>query len=230
MEIEHVFTTIAGVQVPYTPLSMVAQEKSAISIRRRYKDRGEPIDTPTYKPTAVFGGEEVGMELVLDETSIEVDGDEVETARRQALWDAHIDALKRMQTDIEEVRTKMIVHAIKLDLPEDKSWITRQRDEWFIDVPEDNPKKPGYDAEALRRHWLETEVLVSLDDYVKLTARIFVQSVTSGIDEETLEAAMTSFQNRVRGVYIPQRGNGSSESDVAEQPATVEGEGGVEAQ
>jgi hypothetical protein len=74
-------------------------------------------------------------------------------------------------------------------LPEDTSWIERQRRR-YIEVPVG-------DEDALRVHYIETEVLKSASDVVGLTTAIMELSTTGLLTEENLAEARESFRSQV---------------------------------
>jgi hypothetical protein len=184
---ESFYVTVGGTKVFYKPMSFVKQGKIKQGLELDYRERGEPLDTPKVE-VAVFGDETI--EVDLSEANIEVEDNPEETARRKELWAAHIDALGRLKKDLKEAENNQLFKAILTQLPEDESWIAEQK-ALHIRVPEDPEKR--------RQHYIETEVLTSMEDIVEINSLIFTKSAVRTVGAEDLAVAKDSFRDIVLG-------------------------------
>ena len=201
----NVFTSLSGREVPIQPLSPTKLMRAEIGVENAFRDKGEPIDPPTYEVEVAGGGIE---EHELDETAIE-SGDAEETARRQEAWDAHQKALTAMKAEQYNITRKIVLDSIDLSLPEDDSWVKEQQDN-YIDVPED-----PYERWV---HWIETEVLLP-QDIINIIGDILELSATGLLPEEDVQAAKKLFR---RGVYGESE-SGESEDDTSGGDAETDG-------
>jgi hypothetical protein len=181
----NIYTTLDGLEIPIKSISPTKLMKAELGIEKSFRDKNEPIDTPTYDVETAGGGKET---YDLDAESIQVPDNEEETAKRQADWDAHQDALLRLKKKQYDITSKIVLNAIDIPLPEDETWIKEQED-LYIEVPED-----PYDRWF---HWLETEVLHPTD-VINLVAEILTLSATGIIPEEEVDAAVALFRSTVR--------------------------------
>lgn len=204
----HIYITLSGLEVPIKPISPTKLMKAEIGVEKTFKDRGEPIDTPTYDVETAGGGKET---FDLDEDSILIPDDEEETTKRQADWDAHQDALKRLKKEQYDVTRTIVLKAIDLQLPEDETWIKEQK-ELYIEVP-DKPHERWY-------HWLETEILHPTD-IINLIAQILVLSATGIMPEEDVDAAVALFRRDVSAQPEEPKGEEDSPNKDAKKEGTL---------
>lgn len=202
-----VYVTLSGVEIPIKPISPTKIMKAETGVEKDFRNRGEPIDPPTYDVETAGGGVET---FDLDETAIEIPGDEVETKKRRIAWTAHQEALARLKTAQFDITRRIVLNSIDLALPEDETWIEDQ-EALFIDVPDD--------PRARWIHWLETEILHP-NDIIEIIALILTLSSHGIIPEEDIEAAAKLFR---RAVY-PQAERPEEQEDTSGQDAEEEGE------
>ncbi len=205
---KNVFTALSGMEIPIKPISPTKLMKAEMGVEKAFKKRNEPIDVPTYKIETVGGGYE---SYDLDEDSITAPDDEKETAKRQADWDAHQDALKRLREAQFEVTKKIVLNSIDLKLPEDESWIEEQ-EELYIEVPKDKRERWN--------HWLETEILHPTD-VTGLIAQILYLSASGILPEEEVKAAVSLFLDSVLE-ESEETGDSDPTSEDAEEDRTLE--------
>lgn len=207
MSKQMIYVTLGGVEVPIKPISPTKIMKAEIGVEKDFRNRDEPIDTPTYDVETAGGGVET---FELDKTAIELPGDEAETEKRQVVWDAHQDALSRLKKEQFDTTRKIVLNSIDLPLPEDETWVEDQK-AFYIDVPDD--------PRARWIHWLETEILHP-HDIIEIIASILTLSSQGIIPEEDIEAAANLFR---RAVYPKAEGSEEPEDTVG-QDAEEEGE------
>jgi len=53
---EHFFTTTAGIEIPIQPISLLDLQLAQDAIEAEFREKGEPIEPPTYE-VDVLGGE-----------------------------------------------------------------------------------------------------------------------------------------------------------------------------
>ncbi len=199
----NVFITLGGTLVPIKPISPTKLMKAEIGVEKSFKKRNEPIDVPIYKVETAGGGHE---SFELDADSILVPDDEKETAKRQADWDAHLDATERLKKEQYDITKRIVLNAIDLKLPKDESWIKDQED-LYIEVPEDPRERWN--------HWLETEILHPTD-VINLIAQILMLSATGILPDEEVEAAVNLFLDSV-SPEPEEAGDGSPAEENAEE-------------
>ena len=207
MSKQTIYVTLSGVEIPIKPISPTKIMKAETGVEKDFRSRDEPIDPPTYDVETAGGGVET---FELDETAIEIPGDEVETKKRQIAWTAHQEALARLKTAQFDTTRRIVLNSIDLPLPEDETWVEDQK-ALFIDVPDD--------PRARWIHWLETEILHPRD-IIEIIASILTLSSQGIIPEEDIEAAAKLFR---RAVY-PQAEGSEEQEDTSGQDADEEGE------
>jgi hypothetical protein len=185
-----IYRTVAGVELEYEPVSPLAIELSEQGTRKKYLDAGEPITPPTYKVTPVGGGE---MLFEHDQESIKGDP-EAEKA-----WNAYIDANRRLQAEIAQERTTLLLSAVKIELPNDDTWLRRQKRRNIV-VPERPLNTDDLDAmdeymEQLRSHYIMTEILKTVEDSYGLFEKIIQISLAGALTEEQISAASATFRS-----------------------------------
>lgn len=169
-----VFITSTGIELPLKRISPILVDKAQAS---------EPMpERPTYTAETAGGGTELHPH---DHTTLETDED-------KAAWQEYLMKTAFAQRLINErVTMVMFYRGIDydaIDLPEDDTWITEQREVFGIDVPEDPLK--------LKRHWVETEALSTPEEIKELVVRLMAMT---GAPEEVVAVAERSFRRPVEG-------------------------------
>jgi hypothetical protein len=129
-----IFETTAGEKIEYGPIALDELQLAQNVVIKEHRDRGEPIDPPTY---------EVYLEL---EDESEYHPHTLETIKEasdaeKAAWTAHLRAVEKMQDDIEAKRGLILLEAMEVELPEDDAWIKRRKRLFNEDVPEDKEER-----------------------------------------------------------------------------------------
>ncbi len=188
---EHI-TTTAGLEVPIQPVSRQLVDKAVARIEKRYRAKGEPLDTPTYT-VSILGGKTTQQEP-LDEKSLEA-GDEVETLRRTAAWANYKEATARLKAEEDYLSQKLwLCLGIPLDVPA-SGWQETQT-MLGVEIPVDTPEAPF----ELKNHWLTTEILKTPEDYLQAITGITRLSNAGAINEEDYAAAVKSFRDTLQGI------------------------------
>jgi hypothetical protein len=178
---DNVFVNSSGIKVPLLPISMLEMEAIDQNIRKMYKDRGEPIDPPTYE-VEVAGGAKVSHPITAD--NLEVEGNEAETVRRKMQWLIHQDALDRMTKEINRVRTGLILEGVNVQIPEDGKWLARCKRLGII-LPED--------PDELLDFYKKSRIIRTPDDLVDIEMKIIEFSTGTVIPPEKMAAAKAKF-------------------------------------
>jgi hypothetical protein len=193
---ELVFITSSGKRLHYEPISPVALEYAEQGITKKYRERGEPLDPPTYTVETAGGGSQT---FDHDAESIK---DDLEA---EAAWASYLDAQQRLSTEIGTVRNRIILSAVQVELPEDKTWMYKQKS-WGIEIPL-LPKDTDYDdpeefeyavveyGQELRLHYLQTELLKTVNDAYGIVDMIMRASLEGAISKEAIDAASASFRS-----------------------------------
>lgn len=180
----NIYTTLAGVDIPISPISPTKITRAEMGVEKSFRKKGEPIDPPSYSVEILGGGTQ---EFELDEDSIDVPDDVVETTNRRIAWTKYQEALARMKTEQFDIVRRIVLNSIQLKLPEDETWI-KEQEELYIEVPE-NPRERWL-------HWLETEILMP-QDVIEIIAEILTLSSTGIIPEEEVAAATQLFRREL---------------------------------
>jgi hypothetical protein len=185
-------TTTAGLELPIQPVSRQLIDKAVARVEKRYRERGEPLDLPTYE-VAILGGKSTQREP-LDEKSLEA-GDEAETARRKTAWAAYQDATGRLAAEKDYLGQKLwLCLGIPVEAPEN-GW--REVQEMLgVEIPVDTPEAPF----ELKYHWLTTEILKTPDDFLSAITGVTRLSNAGAINEEDYAAAVKSFRDSLQGI------------------------------
>lgn len=172
------FKTVEGIEVEYGPISLAELEMAEKAIEREYRERGEPIDPPTYEVEVAGGGK---VKHFHDENSDKDDA-------AQAEWLLHKDALNRMQGDQTAVRSQMIFEGIKVQLPEDDAWMRRQK-KYRIPIPED--------PEERLTHYIMTVIFKAPSDVMDISMEIMRLSAKGLVPREAIDAAEATFRRKL---------------------------------
>lgn len=146
-----VYHTLEGIEVPYGPVS----SKLVGVIDTKYPT---DVDPPTYRFEDVTGD---FIEAPHDEETIK---DERTTPEEKAAWVAYeAEKARLVKIHNEEMIRLCFLQGIKLQLPEDDSWLDTHR-YLGADIPEE--------PHDLRLYWLFTEVVKTEYDIYELTRKI----------------------------------------------------------
>jgi hypothetical protein len=173
---KHIYVTVNGREIEYQAISLDALRLSWNGIEKQYRERGEPIDPPTYE----F---ETGSGAKITEPH---DATTIDTPEEHEKWDKHQDALGRMQYDKSLMQMKYILEdgIPSIQLPEDDNW-TEKHKRRMIDIPTDPVK--------LREFYITSEVLKSNADMAGIVAAVMLLSQQGKVEEAALETALDSF-------------------------------------
>lgn len=207
------FVTSKGLKVFVQPVSVTKMELINAAVRSELRAAGRPVDPPTYTVELAGGGTE---EFPHDETTLlvrpaetgiedpaeaEAEAERRTKANRQA-WAEHQKAAAEIQALQRDRMTRLLISGIDIEVPDD-GWEQEQQALGIV-VPTD--------AAARRYHYVTTEVLVTLGDFLKATEAITAMSYEGVVKEEDIAAAMDSFRRELPG----------------QPPGRAEGEGAVE--
>jgi hypothetical protein len=199
-----------GRKVLIRPVSHILLSEIAQNVIREFKERGEPIEPPTYTVTLAGGATqeythtedtlEYPLALALKETDITSEAEQIanrRTVEAHAAWAKHKDALKRLQSEINERQfTYAFDEGIEADdsnnawdgtIPE--GWLERQHRYGF--EPPDDPYE--------KRLWyILRGLLVTAKDQVLVWTNILALT-SEGVKNEQVEAALDFFRSAVEG-------------------------------
>lgn len=192
-----IFVTDAGLEIQYEPASALQIEMSEQGIRKQFKDDGASIDAPTYEVETAGGGKQTFFH---DEKTLETD-------EQKEAWKNYQEDSARMSAEIVRVRNEILFDSILVGLPSDSTWETRQRKR-YITVPDDPDEK--------RRHYIQTEILRTVNDVYGITEKIMVATLSGAVPEEAIQAASATFRSSKSAFQEP--------VNPIEEPASETGE------
>lgn len=198
---KNTITTDAGVEVPIQPISLVTLEMSEQGLLQSYKDRGEPLDVPTYEAELPGGEKEMHQH---DATTLRTD-------EERAAWKAHLDAKDRYYNDLSELRQSIIYTDGIMAEPTDDLWEAKQRRR-YIRIPEDPEEK--------RVHWIKTELLRTAPDIVEATTAIMALSAGGVVSREQIDAHKATFLHSLQAQ--PEQPAADAPTGITEQAGTKE--------
>jgi len=198
---KHVYVTVNGREVEYQAISLDALRLSWNGIEKQYRNRGEPLDPPTYEIVTGGGGK---VQEPHDATT-------EKTPDEQAAWDAYIDAVNRLQDDKIIMQMQYILEdGLELiSIPQDTSWMEKHKRR-MIDIPTDPDK--------LREFYITSEILKTHDDMAGITVSVMILSQQGKVDEAELETALESFRGYLGRKAIKRLVNRQKQVE-AQQPA-----------
>ena len=201
MDKRHIYETVNGREVEYRAISLDAWKMSQRGLERVYRERGEPLDPPTYTIKTASGSE---IYEPHDETT-DKNPDE------QAAWDAYKNAQARLDGEINTLLMRYVIDdgMASIVLPSDASWQDKYKAR-YIDVPTE--------PQELRDFYITTEVLPTTADVQSITASILLLSEQGKVDPDALEARLDMFRSRM-GRQTAKRTQ-PSEKQVDAQPET----------
>jgi len=199
------FISESGVKIKVRPLEMDAAKLMEDGLAADYRAAGEPIDAPEVN-VEVAGGSTV--KRILTEKNLVVADDDEETARRQALWLAHQDAVTRMKVELGQLTIEYLLGGIDEELPEDESWIQRY-ERLHIHVPADK-----YDRLVFyKKHVL----IVTPGDLARMQAEVMLVSSSGTLERKEVEAQVASFLRQAR-VRVQKLDVGGASTEAAQRP------------
>ena len=174
---KHLYITVNGREVEYQAISLDALRLSWNGIEKQYRERGEPLEPPTYEIVTGGGGK---VQEPHDATT-------EKTPDEQIAWDAYVDATNRLQDDKSIMQMQYILEdgLESISIPQDTSWLEKHKRR-LIEIPTDPDK--------LREFYITSEILKTHDDMVGITVSVMILSQQGKVDEAELETALESFR------------------------------------
>ena len=170
-------TTIGGLEVKLQPTSQTQTQRIQTGIEKRWRERGEPVDPPTYTATTATGETET---YTHDETSLTTDKD-------RTAWAVYQDALARMTAEINLRVTQYLLLQGVVGCEPTPEWAEEQT--WYgVEAPEDPRER--------RMLYLETEILRTPEDITTAVREIMKLSY-SGASQEAIDAIDRLFRRTV---------------------------------
>ena len=181
------FTTQGGAKLLLRPVSRIRIDQLRLAVRKEYKDRGEPIEPPTYSYEVLGGDRETA---ILDDKSVEDPTNPEQTAKNKMLLLEHRAAVARMDSEERDrVTSAMLALGVVFD-PADipQEWDDDQK--WLgVEVPADPRDK--------KVQYLITAVL-SDTDMMGLILELQTLSLSGMVEDSLIEAARESFRRALR--------------------------------
>ena len=222
---KNVYVTVAGVEVPIGPVNLFDLNLAAAGLEKEYRERGEPLDPPTYAAELAGGGTqtfehdedtlEVTPEMVVQEVGeAGIKAEEAEriaserTIANREAWADYLNANARLIAEQSALRMEIMLDGVKAEIPEDGAWEARRRRR-HLEVPDDPAEK--------RLYWIQRELLVTPADAEEALAAI-IRLSSQGMPEEAIKAAEAMFRHQVQAAFIrPERSGdtpGGSEDEA----------------
>ena len=170
------YTTSTGKKIVLHGLPPMMVER----LQAQYDARKPKI--PTYIIIDIAGTEEIHDHNI---TTLEVEGDPVETEKNKKLWDEYVKGTAAIDKESSEAMMRMIMlrGVYVSDYDENGSWIDEQ--EFLgLTIPSD--------TSARRYHYVQTEIIGDAND---LNTIMTIVMKLSGIPEEYLREAEHLFQS-----------------------------------
>lgn len=170
------YTTATGKKIVLHGLPPMMVER----LQAQYDARKPKI--PTYIVIDIAGSEEIHDHNI---TTLEVEGDPVETEKNKKLWDEYVKGTAAIDKESSEAMMRMIMlrGVYVSDYDENGSWVEEQE---FLGL------QIPTDASARRYHYLQTEIIGDVND---LNTIMVIVMKLSGIPEEYLREAENLFQS-----------------------------------
>src|SRR3990167_3950686 len=163
---KNVHTTVAGVEVLIGPVNLFDLNLAAARLEKEFRERGEPLDPPTYTAELAGGGTqtfehdedtlEVTPEMVLSEALDDPEKAKEIAAHRTAVnreaWADYMSANARLIAEQSALRMEIMLDGVKAELPEDGAWEARRKRR-HLEVPDDPIEK--------RLYYIQRELLVT---------------------------------------------------------------------
>lgn len=210
------FVTRRGVEIRIVPLSDFTMELLNATVEREFRERGEPLDVPTYSYTAIGGDV---LTAPLDADSLEDPDDPAQTEENKRLWAAYLDARKRLAAEQAErlLRAQLLLGAEIIG--EEQPEFARTFKTLGIPIPEDaDERKVMY----LRDYAMND---AEMQEFLFLVQILMASTMVS---TEEIEAAKATFRRGMGqglGDYLRGLGQIAATAGAAGEAAET---GGVE--
>jgi hypothetical protein len=188
------FTNVAGQTYKVRPVNDTLVTQSLAKIERAYRERGEPLDPPTYTvqihlPDGSIGGEET---LAFDEKALEVPGDELQTAKNKSDWAAHKNALARLEAEQNTKRSYLWLMGGVICETEAtaEGWAREQQSIYGIDIPADPMER--------RWHYLTTVACPTAEDLARAIGAVTGISLSGLVASEEVDAMVETFRYQIQ--------------------------------
>jgi hypothetical protein len=179
------FTTRDGRILRLRPISPLLVGSARGKVEKEWRERGEPLDPPTYSVQTVGGPEAYDY----DATSIETAPDE-----DKARWALHLNAVERMERAWRIAWLEIVlVFGVEADEDYEKGDWEKRLLRWGAN-PDDIPKE----ADERRAFYLATIVLTDPDDVADLLFQLDLIRRQPGLEEEQVRIALESFRRPLR--------------------------------
>lgn len=179
------FTTTAGEKVEYGPIALDDLQLAQNVVKQEYLDKGEPIEVPTYQVEILGSTKEKPLFETHPHTEKTIENG---TDEEKEAWKDHINAVERMQDDVESRTSLIFLDAIKVELPKDDKWAKRRKRLFNENIPEDKEEK--------LLHYVNKVLLKTPADKNGIMQEIFDLSM-SGAPEEVKQAYKDLFRRQV---------------------------------
>jgi hypothetical protein len=183
----HTYTTEAGLVLHLKSISIYEMQAVEEAIKTDYMRKGELVEPPMYEVEVAGGGTQ--KHTLTAETLIK-EGDEVETAKRKLDWQLYQDALDRMNKEVSQIQTMLMLEGIDVELPEPGSVWEKRCKRLHIPIPEDEDERMEF--------YKMSYVLRTTTDLIGVQAEIMQLSSGGAISDERKEAAKALFQRKLQ--------------------------------
>ena len=205
----HHYTTKDGRRIPLKAVAALIGQSIAARIRKEFIAAGEQIEPPKYSVKDASGNLQWFPHVVNDKgNSLDVKDNSEETAANWRMWNAHQDALTRMQAQANEESMQAVLFlGVECDNPTE-DWVATMR---FVgaDIPDD-PREQ-------RMRYITLEILKDPEDW--MGCMLAIQRLSGVLSEEQVLDARDSFR-RAMG----RAGRDAVSEIAAEEGALVGGE------
>ena len=180
------FTTVGGTVLTIKPVTAFFILQVAMKVEREWREKGEPIDPPTYTLKLAAGDEETFPHQVTDEiNTLEVEGDPEQTKVNKLRWAKHLAAFEKFQEAQDTaVRDALIRECVEYEVEEKGGW----QEKWErlgIPIPKDQ-----------RFFYLKHELLTAAD-YMTLTSELRLLADGKEVTQEMQDALGRLFRSAV---------------------------------
>jgi hypothetical protein len=175
-ETKHVITTTQGVEVEIHLVPAFRLDRISEMVREEFKKRGEPIEPPT---TELQVGRD-GVQIVPMREAW------IETPEEQKAWDAHIDAVARMEEEAEERRWRVFINRGIANQPPDDN-------EWAADAIADGLAVPDDPVER-KLMWVEEALAPVVADRDRIATAIKSLSASGYVETGDVNARIDFFR------------------------------------
>lgn len=177
MDKKHVYTTVNGREVEYQAISLDALQMTRRGLQRAYRERGEPIEPPTYEIVTASGAK---ITETHDDTTSKSDTEQV-------AWDEHVLAKSKLDYEYSAILMRYVFDdgLAGIVVPEDTAWQEKYRAR-YIDIPTD--------PQELRDFYITAEILPTKVDRRGLTTAVLTLSEIGKVDPDALEVRLDMFR------------------------------------